>query len=313
VAAQTVVPAGARTADLIDGLAVWYKLDAAAGTVATDSSGHGRHGTVNGTAGWSAGEGLAFNGTDTYVRLPDSVLSGLDSITVAMDVLVDPAQATPYFIYGLGNSSGATGNGYLFATGDQLRTAIASGNWSTEQNTRPAAGRNLLRGAWKHLAYTQTGTTGVLYEDGVEVARNPNVTITPGSIGGGVTTANYIGRSVYSGDRYLQGRIRDLRLYERAIGAEEVDELATPVNTRARRGLAHRRSMAPPSRGPRTTGPGRRPSPSETGSTTSTSAAAWPLATRASTSAWRWPTPLPVPSTTRWGTRSSRPAPTAGR
>jgi hypothetical protein len=233
VATQVLAPTGARAADVTDGLAVWYKLDDTAGTVATDSSGRDRHGTVNGVATWSTGEGLTFNGVDTYVRLPDNVMSGLDSITVAMDVFVDPAQATPYFIYGFGNSSGANGDGYLFTTGDQLRTAIASGNWSTEQNTRPAAGRNLFRGAWKHLAYTQTGTTGVLYEDGVEVGRNPNVAITPGSIGAGVTTANYLGRSLYSGDRHFNGKIRDFRVYERAINAAEVDQLATPVNTRA--------------------------------------------------------------------------------
>ncbi|MGN9911248.1 family 43 glycosylhydrolase [Phytohabitans sp. LJ34] len=230
-AALVTAPPAARAADVTDGLALWYKLDATSGSAATDSSGHGRHGTVNGTAAW--GDGLGFNGTDTYVRLPDNVVGGLDSITVAMDVFVDPAQATPYFIYGFGNSSGANGNGYLFATGDQLRTAIASGNWSTEQNTRPAAGRNLFRGAWKHLAYTQTGTTGVLYEDGVEVSRNSSVTITPGSIGAGLTTANYIGRSLYSGDRYFRGKVRDFRVYERAISATEVDQLATPANTRA--------------------------------------------------------------------------------
>jgi len=224
--ALATVPAGvARAADVTDGLALWYRLDAASGSVATDSSGRGRHGTVLGAATWQPGEGLRFNGTDTYVAVPDNVMSGLTSITVAMDVFVDPAQATPYFIYGFGNSSGGAGNGYLFATGDQLRTAIASGNWSTEQNTRPAGG-SLQRGAWKHLAYTQTGTTGVLYQDGVEVARNPNVTITPGSIGGGVTTANYIGRSLYSADRYFRGGVRDFRVYDRALGAAEVDQLA---------------------------------------------------------------------------------------
>lgn len=50
------------------------------------------------------------------------------------------------------------------------------------------------------MTYTQTGTTGVRYEDGVEVGRNANVTIKPGAIGAGVTTANYLGRSLCTGD-----------------------------------------------------------------------------------------------------------------
>ncbi|MFI5961014.1 family 43 glycosylhydrolase [Streptomyces asoensis] len=220
------------TADLTDGLALWYKLDATSGTTAADASGHGRDGTVVGTAGWSpTGQGLAFNGTDTYVKVPDNVMRGLDAISVAMDVRIDAAQSTPYFLYGFGNSSGSNGNGYLFATGNSLRTSIATGNWSTEQNTRPADAHNLTRSVWKHLTYTQSGTTGVLYEDGVEVARNTSVTITPGAVGSGITTANYLGKSVYSGDRLFKGDLRDFRVYDHALGASDVEQLALPVAT----------------------------------------------------------------------------------
>ncbi|MER5940050.1 family 43 glycosylhydrolase [Streptomyces sp. NPDC001928] len=226
------LPAQAAAAEITDGLALWYKLDAASGSTVPDASGHGRDTTVSGTADWSgAGQGLAFNGSDTYLKVPDDVMKGMDSISVSLDVMVDSAQTTPYFIYGFGNSSGGNGNGYLFATGNSLRTSIATGNWSTEQTTRPADSHNLTRSVWKHLAYTQTGTTGVLYEDGVEVGRNSAVTITPGSIGSGTTTANYLGKSVYSGDKLFKGRIRDFRVYDRALAASEVEQLALPVAT----------------------------------------------------------------------------------
>ncbi|KUN24873.1 hydrolase [Streptomyces antibioticus] len=222
----------ADTADITDGLALWYKLDNASGSTVTDASGHGRDGTVSGTADWSAsGQGLAFNGSDTYVKVPNDVLKGMSSITVSTDVLIDATQSTPYFIYGFGNSSGSSGNGYLFTTGNSLRTSIATGNWSTEQTTKPSDAHNLTRAVWKHLTYTQTGSTGVLYEDGVEVGRNTAVTITPGAIGSGTTTANYIGKSVYSGDRLFKGRIRDFRVYDRALAASEVEQLSLPVAT----------------------------------------------------------------------------------
>lgn len=234
--AQAAESAGAGevadAADITDGLALRYKLDAASGSTVADASGHGRDATVSGAADWSGtGQGLAFNGSDTYLKVPNDVLKGMDSISVSLDVMVDSAQSTPYFIYGFGNSSGSNGNGYLFTTGNSLRTSIASGNWSTEQTTKPADSHNLTRSVWKHLTYTQTGTTGVLYEDGVEVGRNTAVTITPGAIGSGTTTANYIGRSVYSGDRLFKGRIRDFRVYDRALGAAEVGQLALPVAT----------------------------------------------------------------------------------
>ncbi|WP_405725840.1 family 43 glycosylhydrolase [Streptomyces sp. NBC_00028] len=222
----------AETADVTDGLALWYKLDAASGSTVTDASGNGRDGTVSGTADWSGtGQGLAFNGSDTYVKVPNDVMKGMTSITVSTDVLIDAAQTTPYFIYGFGNSSGSNGNGYLFTTGNSLRTSIATGNWSTEQTTKPSDAHNLTRAVWKHLTYTQTGSTAVLYEDGVEVGRNTAVTITPGAIGSGTTTANYIGKSVYSGDKLFKGRVRDFRVYDRALDASEVERLSLPVAT----------------------------------------------------------------------------------
>ncbi|WP_408997558.1 family 43 glycosylhydrolase [Streptomyces europaeiscabiei] len=218
--------APAQAAEITDGLALWYKLDATSGTVAVDASGNGRNGTVNGTAGWSGnGEGLTFNGSSTYVKVPDNLMSGMNSITVSMDVQIDAAQATPYFIYGFGNTaSSGTGNGYLFTTGNSYRTAIASGNSSTEQNTRTSTA--LQRSVWKHITYTQTGTTGVLYEDGVEKARNTSVTLTLGSIGSGITTANYIGKSVYTSDKLFKGKIRDFRVYDRALAPTEVLEVS---------------------------------------------------------------------------------------
>ncbi|WP_330269175.1 family 43 glycosylhydrolase [Streptomyces griseorubiginosus] len=228
--APTVPARAADPVDVTDGLALWYKMDGASGSTVPDASGHSRDGTVNGTADWSdPGQGLAFNGSDTYVKVPDDVMKGMASITVSTDVLIDPAQSAPYFVYGFGNSSGSNGDGYLFATGNSLRTAIASGNWSTEQNTRPGDSHNLARGVWKQLTYTQTGTTGILYEDGVEVGRNTSVTITPGSIGSGTTKANYIGKSLYSGDKLFKGRIRDFRVYDRALAPAEVDELTRPI------------------------------------------------------------------------------------
>ncbi|MFD5257320.1 family 43 glycosylhydrolase [Streptomyces bobili] len=216
--------APARAADITDGLALWYKLDATSGTVAADASGNGRNGTVNGTATWSgAGEGLTFDGSSTYVKVPDNIMSGMNSITVSMDVQIDAAQATPYFLYGFGNTAGGAGNGYLFTTGDSFRTAVTSGSWSSEQNTRLSTA--LQRSVWKHVTYTQTGTTGVLYEDGREVARNTSVTVTPGSIGSGITTANHIGKSLFSGDKLFKGKMRDFRVYNRALAPGEVLEL----------------------------------------------------------------------------------------
>lgn len=213
-------------AEITNGLVLRYKLDESSGNVAHDSSGNGRDGTVNGAVSWRAGEGLAFNGSDTYVKVPNNIMAGLSSITVSFDVWTDWNVGKPYFLYGFGNTNGTSGNGYLFSTGNQFRTAITTGDGSAEQQTRPNFSHILPFSSWQHVTYTQTGNTGILYENGVEIARNSNVTIAPGAIGGGSTTANYIGKSLYSSDRYFLGRMRDFRVYNRALSASEVNAVA---------------------------------------------------------------------------------------
>jgi GH43 family beta-xylosidase len=217
----------ATTGAITDGLVLRYQLDETSGSVATDSSGNGRNGTVVGTPSWGGDQGLKFDGSSTYVKVPNNVMSGLDSISVAFDVFIDSDQSTPYFLYGFGNTDSSTGagNGYLFATGSTFRAAIASGNWTTEQNTRASSSDTLDRAVWKHVTYTQTGSTGTLYEDGVAIATNTAVTIKPGDIGGGTTTANYVGKSNYTGDKLFKGKIKDFRVYNRALSAGEVYDL----------------------------------------------------------------------------------------
>lgn len=221
------VPA-AQAAAPTNGLRVYLPLDESSGTVAGDDSGNGRNATLVNGATFSGGY-VTLDGTNDYVDLPDNLLTGLTDVTVSVDVWIDSTQSGQYFVYGLGNSSGTAGNGYLFTTGNAYRSSIATGNWSTEQSVTKES--NLARGAWKTLTYTLTGTTATLYEDGLQVGRVQGVTTDPSAIGGGSTTANYLGRSLYSGDAYLKGRVRNFRLYDRALSTSEVGDLAEVSTT----------------------------------------------------------------------------------
>ncbi|MEV5448059.1 LamG-like jellyroll fold domain-containing protein, partial [Streptomyces sp. NPDC052644] len=207
-----------------DGVVAHYRLDQAGGGTVTDDSGNGHHATLAGDARWDSGS-LTLGGTDGHVDLPDNIMSGLDEITVSMDVNIAADQATPYFVWGLGNTdAGGVGNGYLFTTGNDYRTSISLGNWTGEQTV--TGGRALPRGVWKTLTYTlNRAGTARIYLDGVRVAEKTGLTVAPGDIGGGRTTANYLGRSQYASDRYLKGRIRDFSLYNRALSDAEVAAL----------------------------------------------------------------------------------------
>ncbi|MCP2245910.1 family 43 glycosylhydrolase [Lentzea aerocolonigenes] len=200
------------------GLVAHWPLNAGSGSVAADATGHGYDGVLAGKTSWSGGA-LSLNGG--HVQLPNNMLTGAAAATVSADVWIDPGQQTPYFLYGFGNTApDGAGKGYLFSTGDTYRGAIATGNWSTEQGVN--SGKALPRGVWKNVTLTVGNGVEVLYLDGVEVARNANVTTKPSDIGGGVTAANYLGRSVYAADRNLLGKMKDVRLYNRALSGAEV-------------------------------------------------------------------------------------------
>ncbi|GAA3697749.1 hypothetical protein GCM10022377_08330 [Zhihengliuella alba] len=171
--------------------------------------------------GATAGEdGVSLDGVDDHVVLPQDLLAGVEDVTVSLEVRIDPGQRTPYFIYGLGNSTDGAGDGYLFTTGDAYRTSLSPGNWSGEQTV--SSGRALERGVWRTLTYTLAGETATLYLDGAVVGTREGVTVDPADLGDGSTAANYIGRSLYAADHHLHGEVRDFRLYDRALAPEEV-------------------------------------------------------------------------------------------
>ncbi|MGO1279991.1 MAG: immunoglobulin-like domain-containing protein, partial [Cellulosimicrobium funkei] len=228
-AAPAPVPAAAEPTT--DGLRLWLPLDETEGAVAHDASGHGLDAALVGSGGgWRAGQGLTFGGAN-HVDLPDDLLAGYDAVTVSADVWVDTSLSGNYFFYTLGNPAVGTpqsGNGYLFSTGNaNYRATISDLAWGREQNTAKTPAGALQRGVWKTVTYTLAGGTARLYEDGTQVGQNTAVTITPGAIGGGTTIANALGKSAYAADNLFKGRMKDFRLYDRALTAQEVADLAS--------------------------------------------------------------------------------------
>jgi acyl-homoserine lactone acylase PvdQ len=69
-----------------------------------------------------------------------------------------------------------------------------------------------------------SGSIGTLYVNGAPVATNGQMTLNPSSLGD--TTYNWIGKSVFSDDPYLSGSVDEFHIYDRALTAMEVQELA---------------------------------------------------------------------------------------
>ena len=81
----------------------------------------------------------------------------------------------------------------------------------------------LPTGSWQHLAVVKSGSTGILYINKQEVARNTSMSLRPADLGN--TTNNYIGRSQWAQDPYLSASVDGFRIYNRALSAAEVAAL----------------------------------------------------------------------------------------
>ncbi len=195
-------------------------FDEGAGGLAADVSGFGRNGTLINGAGWGTGNIAAavdLDGTDDYVALTPGVVSGLNDFTIAVWVNPD-VNATWARAWDFGTDN----TNYMF-----LAPAGTSGVRFAIRTPAVAeqivdTGSVLPPNTWSHVAVTLSGNTATLYINGAVAGTNNAVSLRPSSLG--VTTQNWIGRSQYA-DPYFNGRIDDLRIYNRALIPAELARL----------------------------------------------------------------------------------------
>lgn len=216
---------------LAQGLVAYYPCEQASGTALPDQSGNNRNATlVSSVAGgyrFAAGKvGKALylsSASVAHVVLPSAMLANDCEATVAAWVYLN-SQSTwqRVWTFSIDNSV------YMYLTTNSdttgfVRTGITlDGNGANQQYLDgPAA---LPTGLWTHVA-TVLGPAGlVLYVNGAPVAATTSATLRPADMG--KTSHDYIGRSNYPWDPYLDGNIDELRIYNRALSAAEVSALA---------------------------------------------------------------------------------------
>lgn len=230
------------------GLVHHYTLDETSGTRLADSGSAGAAGDarlVNAANVRLTGAGVALNPeryadslAGGYVQLPDDITAGMTEVSVDYDINVDPANVGDHHLWSFGRKTSceATANsayaGSIFgsATG-RLRTGLSATTATTGASVQRSATYGLREGVWKHLTYTQqrnadgTTWTGILYEDGVEIGRNAALTVAP-SVNAAGTNCNFLGRSQVPAHYALRGTLRNFRVYDRALSADETIALS---------------------------------------------------------------------------------------
>ena len=122
--------------------------------------------------------------------------------------------------------SKSSSQGYLFLSAKDTRYAISPTNWSGEAGV--SAQMPIAQGEWVNVAYVQDGSSATIYVNGQAKGKSSSVTLYPAYLNQMVH--NYLGKSCYDGDAYLKDALyADFRIYNTAIGTEELAELAAKV------------------------------------------------------------------------------------
>jgi hypothetical protein len=196
-----------------------YSLSETSGTTVADSvGGSSWNGSLPNSGTFSSGQLTIAAASQQYVSLPGSIVSTLTNFTIEVWVKLNTT-ANWTRIFDFGNSA----TSYMFLTPQngsttRLRFAISTnGPGSEQQITGPSA---LSSGVWNHIAVTLNGNTGILYVNGTAVATNNAMTLKPSTLGG--TANNYLGRSQFGADPYLNGVLDEFRIYNVALSPNEI-------------------------------------------------------------------------------------------
>jgi len=204
------------------GLVALYAFNETSGTTTADTSGNGHTATLVGGATFASGlqnNAVTMDGSNQYVSLPNGIVSGLTSFSISAWVKLSAAtQWSRIFDFGTGTST------YMFLTPNagnmKLRFSITTGGSGQEEQISAPA---LPTSSWQHVVVTLAANTGTVYVNGVQAGQNTNMTLNVASLGN--TRQNWLGRSEYSVDPYLNGQCDNFRIYNRALSAADVQTL----------------------------------------------------------------------------------------
>ena len=201
-------------------------LNEGSGSRAYDVSGHGNHGTLKNMCpnvqgskwqGSKFGGGLAFDGTDDYVDMGNtndlcssfsiSIWSKINTVGLSVQCLLSKMpDAVVWWQLQIKNSGSATPGHYTFQFDDDADKRVLNSNKPMDDNL------------WHYSVITRNASGYILYVDGI-------VHDTAASNGDLANSGNLLmGLQTFQG-YYLNGTIDEVRIYNRALSAQEIKQL----------------------------------------------------------------------------------------
>ena len=158
--------------------------------------------------------------SDQYVQLPAGILSNYTAVTIDCWATFGTLPAN-CFLYGFGaTDTGGAGENYIFCQPENGRIAISDGDpgYTFEQGT---GGAGNFSGETVHVTSVYNPVSGYeeLYTNGVLVSANNAVTAQMNTVS---NELNYIARSLYTGDSYMDVELNEFRIWNGALNALQV-------------------------------------------------------------------------------------------
>ncbi|MGH2570493.1 MAG: endo-beta-N-acetylglucosaminidase, partial [bacterium] len=235
VALDTTFANVVTTAPSLDANVAWYPFDEGEGSVAADSSGNGNDGAIFG-ATWTAGQlgaALDFDGVDDWVLVADYPKPE-STITVSAWVRADSRPPWASIAKNWATQKGSFHLGLFSGDGD-LQVTVGEADEGTV-DVREGAESPLPLGSWQHVALVADGAEVRLYRDGHEVGAAPydgTLKTTRPGIGIGVKLNNAGNAPNANTPAHWDGRIDDVRIWDRALCQTEIEALLSAVPTDA--------------------------------------------------------------------------------
>jgi predicted ribosomally synthesized peptide with SipW-like signal peptide len=210
-------------ADVSTGLVGHYPFESVRDGTVEDRSGTGNDGTVQGgvsPASGRVGSAASFDGTADYVRVPDDG---------SLDITGPYTETAWVYPTATGGRNDITmKDPGQWALGFQVEDgALRAGFEDESDNNYIGHAGTVPAGDWTHLAVVYTGTHVHGYVDGSQV-----FDLTSASDGSGIAVSdatpatNDQPLTIGAGEGYFEGRIDELRIYDRALDQAEVQTLA---------------------------------------------------------------------------------------